>query len=242
MSLPVQVSIANPDPSAAPTTLTQLIVILRTLITAVVTGTYVPYVQGSATPAVGDQDKVWHRTDGGGRPMGTYIYYSGAWRRQYTGRLNQIVMYNGDPAVDFGGAGGLGTVGGEWDGFALCNGNNGTPNLSDKFIVGSKMDDLTIGYSGGAHKTSVSGSTTQTGGVATVTLDDDHTYRPARPAVTARKHTADGNTANPGGPLYGSGTADITLLDADSGNETPDAIATLPPYYALALAQFVGYA
>jgi hypothetical protein len=34
MSLPVDVEIANPDPDDAPTTFTELVVLLRTLITA----------------------------------------------------------------------------------------------------------------------------------------------------------------------------------------------------------------
>lgn len=241
MSLPVQISIANPDPGSAPTTFTELIVLLRTLITAVVTGTYVPYVQGTTTPAVGDQDKVWHRTDGSGRPMGTYVYYSGGWRRQATHRLNEVVMYRGAPADDFDGTG-LGIVGGEWDGFALMNGNNGTVDWSDKFMIASHMTDMTIGYSGGQHSTNVSGSTTQFGGVATVTLDADHTYRPARAAVSARKWKADGNTPDAGSSLYGSGSTDVELLAADAGNESPDAIATLPPYLATAYVQWVGYA
>lgn len=241
MALPVDIDIANPDPGAAPTTLTELVALLRTLITAEVTGDYLPYVKGASTPAVSDQDKVWHRTDGGGRPMGTYVYYSGTWRRQYIGNPNMVLMYRGDPSVDFAGAGGLGTVGGEWDGWALMNGNNGTVDLSDKFIVASHMSDMAIGYSGGQHSTAVSGGTTQTGGVATIQLNNDNTYRPARDATTVGRHTADGNTPDAGGPLYGSGS-NQTLLDADAGNEAPDAIATLPPYYALAFCQWVGYA
>lgn len=235
MSLPITISIANPDPSAAPTTFTELIVLLRTLITAVVTGTYVPYVQGSATPAVGDQDKVWHKTDGSGRPLGTYVYYSGSWRRQYTGRGNEIVMYQGDPAVDFAGAGGLGTVGGDWDGWALCNGNNGTSDLTDRFIVAG-------GTYGPEWQSAVSGSPLALGGGADIVLTADNTYRPPRAALQVRKWEADGNTPNSGGTLYGSGTSDLTLMDADAGNETPDRIPTLPPYFALALVKFVGYA
>jgi hypothetical protein len=243
MSLPVNLDIADPDPSDAPTTFGDMIQLLRTLITAEVTGDYLPYVTGSATPDVGDQDKVWHRTDGGGRPMGTYVYYSGSWRRQYVGNQNMILMYRGDPSIDFTGAGGLGAVGGEWDGWALCNGNNGTVDLSDKFIVASHMSDMTIGYAGGQHSTNVTGSTTQTGGVAEVTLTNDDTYRPARPAVSVGRQTADGNAASVSGPLYGVGTAgSVELLAADAGNETPDAISTVPPYLALAFAQFVGYA
>lgn len=240
MSLPITISIANPDPSDAPTTFTELVALLRTLITAVVTGTYIPYVQGSSTPGVNDEDKVWHRKDGSGRPMGTYVYYSGGWRRQATHRLNEVVMYRGAPADDFDGTG-LGIVGGEWDGFALMNGNNGTVDWSDKFMIASHMTDMAIGYSGGQHSTNVSGSTTQFGGVATVTLNDDNTYRPARAALQVRKWTADGNTPNAGGTLYGSSTPDLTLMDADAGNESPDAIATLPPYLATAYTQWVGY-
>lgn len=240
MSLPIDIEIANPDPSAAPTTFAELIEELRTLITAEVTGTYLPYVTGSTTPIPADQDKAWHRTDSSGRPIGTYIYYNGAWRRQYTGRQNQIVMYAGDPGTDFAGTGGRGTVGGEWDGFALCNGNNGTPDLSDKFIVASHMSDMSIGYSGGNHSTNVSGATTQSGGAASQTLTDDNTYRPARGVVEVRRWEADGNTPNGAGDLYGQGSGTI-LLAADAGNTSPDPVPTLPPYVALAYAMWVGY-
>lgn len=243
MSLPVDITIANPDPSAAPTTLTQLIVILRTLVTAVVTGTYTPYVISSSTPLVADQDKVWHKLDGAGRPLGTFIYYGGRWRRQPSGRVSQITMYSGDPSVDFAGTDGLGTIEGEWDGWALCNGSNSTPNLSDKFIVAAKLDDLAVGHPGSDWKTSVGGTSEISGGVTEITLDSTNTYVPARGAVTVGRQTADGNTADASGPLYGVGTSGaLDLLSADAGNLAPDAIPTLPPYYALAFVQYVGYA
>jgi hypothetical protein len=143
--------------------------------------------------------------------------------------------------VDFAGTDGLGTVEGEWDGWALCNGNNGTVDLSDKFIVGSHMSDMTIGYSGGHHSTSVTGATTQSGGAKDFTLDDDHTFRPSTAAVTVAKWKADGNTPDVGSGLYGAGSSQ-TLIAADPGNESPDPIPTLPPYLARAYAQFVGYA
>lgn len=240
MALPINIEIANPDPSEAPTTLLELVALFRTLITAEVTGDYLPYVTGAATPNVSDEDKVWHKTDGAGRPLGTYVYYAGAWRRQYIGTPNMILMYRGGPGTDFAGAGGLGTVGGDWDGWALCNGNNGTVDLSDKFIVASHMTDMAIGYSGGQHSTIVSGGTTQTGGANSITLDADNTYRPARAAIEVGKWKADGNAADAGSSLYGSGS-NVTLLAADAGKETPDAIPTLPNYFALAFVQFVGY-
>jgi len=43
-------------------------------------------------------------------------------------------------------------------GWYLCDGTNGTPNLTNKFIIGADADD------GGAAKTSITGSATQTGG------------------------------------------------------------------------------
>ncbi len=241
MSLPVDIEIADPDPSAAPVTFTELVELFRLLITAEVTGTYLPYVTGSSTPSVGDQDKVWHRTDGSGRPLGTFVYYGGSWRRQYIGNPNQIVMYSGDPGVDFAGAGGLGTAAGDWDGWALCNGNNGTVNLSDKFIVASHMTDLAIGYAGSEHSTTVSGATTSTGGDKDITLDASNTYRPAVDAFKVRTYIADGHTADAGGDLYGIGTTTDVVV-ADAGNLTPPAIPTLPTYYCLAFVQFVGYA
>lgn len=239
MSLPVTVSIASPDPAAAPTTLTQLIVVLRTLITAVLTGDYIPYVQGSATPSVSDEDKVWHRTDVGGRPMGTYVYYNGGWRRQATHRLNEVVMYRGQPDIDFDGTG-LGIVGGEWDGFALMNGNNGTEDMSDRFMVASHMTDMAIGFLSGQHSTNASGATLHTGGAKDITLDATNTFRPAKAAVKISKWKADGNTPDAGSGLLGAGST-VDLVPADAGNETPPAIPTLPPYFAIAFCQWVGY-
>jgi len=43
-------------------------------------------------------------------------------------------------------------------GWALCNGDNGTPDLRDKFIVGAKEDDS------GTAKTNITTALTQTGG------------------------------------------------------------------------------
>ena len=46
-------------------------------------------------------------------------------------------------------------------GFVLCDGNNSTPDLRDRFIVGAKQDDS------GTAKTNILGSLTQTGGSTT---------------------------------------------------------------------------
>lgn len=239
----IEITIDTPDPEDCPATFTELAALFEELIHASLVGSYVPYVTGAATPSVDDQDKIWARQDTSGRPIGMFFFYGGAWRRFYSGIPGQVTMYSGDPAVDFSGASGLGTIGGDWDGWALCNGSNGTPNLSDKFIVGAKMDDLGVGYpSGGPWKSTVSGTSQQSeAGVHEITLDASNTYRPARDAVQVRTWKADGNAVDAAGGLYGVGTA-IDLLPADAGNETPPAIPTLPPYFSLAYAAFVGYA
>lgn len=246
MSFPIEISFANAAPEDCPLTFTDLIALLNTLISGELDGEFVPYVTGASQPSVDDQDKVWHRVDANGRPIGTYVFYSGTWRKQYSVPIGTIAMYSGDPDVDFAGAGHAGTVGGEWDGWQLCSGENGSPNLSDKFVVGAKMDDLAVGYPNGdgPWKTGVSGTTTQEGaGVHEITLDAANTYRPAEPGITLGHWGADGNTPAGAGGLIGSagGGADFSLIDADPGNPTPPAIPTLPPWYALAFVKFIGY-
>src|SRR5476649_2773127 len=107
---------------------------INAAISSSIGGSYAPYVTGSSTPAVGDQDKVWARQDAQGRPLGTFMFYNGSWRRQYSGLPSQLRMFTGDPAVYFDGTG-LGLLVKEWDGWAICNGQNGTTNLSNLFVV-----------------------------------------------------------------------------------------------------------
>lgn len=50
-------------------------------------------------------------------------------------------------------ASGLGT--GDLEGWALCNGNNGTPNLSDRFVMGT-TNSATLNTTGGANSYTLS--------------------------------------------------------------------------------------
>lgn len=59
-------------------------------------------------------------------------------------------------------------------GWYLCDGTNGTPNLTNKFIIGADADD------GGAAKTSITGSATQTGGSKdAIVVSHNHTANSA---------------------------------------------------------------
>lgn len=236
----ITLAIAHPDPSFAPTTLDQAWTAtggLKDLITATLQGTYTPYVMSASIPAVNDQDKIWFKLDGAGRPLGAYKFYSGAWMRVYPYPIGTIVLFSGDPSGLFDGTG-LGIAGTDWIGFAIANGNNGTPNLADKFVIGSGTYSTTW-------KTTVAGTSLQTGGTSTITLDDAHTYRPATPLLTVGKWGADGNAASASGNLYGTVNTDVTknttLIGADAGQTSPTPIPIIPPFYALAYVMFRGY-
>lgn len=236
---------ANPDPSIPFTTVGALVNLLRTLVSTVLPADLKPYVTGSATPAVNDQDKAWLRTTANGKPLGTWLFYNGAWRKQYTGLAAEIKTFFGDPAGAFDGTG-KGIIGGEWDGWQIMNGQNGTANLSNQFIIGGQMDNVGItGYSGG-WRTNILGTPLVQGGVPYITTTADTTYRPATTAIQAGHFSASGNTPDSSGGLYGSpanpASAPFDLIPADAGKPTPNPIYTVPPFYAFCFCQFVGYA
>ncbi len=248
MSLPITITFANPPEGTCPSTFADAVTILQSLVSAQSPTGYLPYILGSSTPAVEDQNKAWIRQDAAGRPIGTFVYYAGAWRREYTGKPKEVVYFTGDPATYFDGTGrGLTTA--EWDGWALCNGANGTPNMTDKFLIPAHMDnsDGTDAYSSG-WRTKVSGSALFTGGSATETLTEAKTWRQVEDALVLDLFAADGDTRSSSGAMVGihnigttiDGT--VTLIAADAGNTTPDPFFTLPPFLAVAPCMFVGYA
>lgn len=240
MAIVVNLAWANPAPEDCPTNLQETVDIYRELLTGSIEASITPYIRQAATPSVDQQNLIWHKIDVDGRPIGTFHFYGGAWRREYSGRQDEIRYFMGDPAIHFE-SDGRGIVGGEWDGFALCNGNNGTPNLSDKFIVGAKMDDLGVGYpTNGPWKSTVDGTAQQSGGQKDITLTEANTYRRAVDEFKMSHWQADGNSQNAAGGLWGQGSG-FVIIAADAGNLTPPAIPTLPPFYALAITKWIGY-
>lgn len=240
----VLTTFANPDPNASPLNLQQLITLLNALVSSAIQGTYIPYVISHDTPGADDHDKAWIQLDSGGRPIATKIWYvgpgGGNWRRVYNGMLNEVRGYSGNPGDDFD-ANGRGLVGQTYDGWHLCNGQDGTPDLSDHFLIGAHMSDLAIGYTGGEWKTNVEGSSKHSGGNATITLDAANTYRPAID-VRVYKRSAPGDTSDPAGNLAGI-TAPSQPYDLynDAGNATPTPIDIVNPYIALGWIIFIGY-
>ena len=124
-------------------------------------------------------------------------------------------------------------------GWLLCNGSNSTPDLRDKFIIGASAD------SGGAAKTNVTASYTQTGGTKdAIVVSHTHT---ATSTVTDPGHvhggvkvTSGGENinANPGiSTQNGNTSSAVTGITVATSNSTEGVSATnanLVPYYALA--------
>ena len=120
-------------------------------------------------------------------------------------------------------------------GWLLCNGSSGTPDLRDKFIIGASAD------SGGAAKTNVTASYTQTGGTKdaivvshthTATVTDpghNHTYAVGGVSGANFPVVSNGFGSN---PSTSTATTGITVANSTEGSSGTN--QNLPPYYALA--------
>jgi len=144
-----------------------------------------------------------------------------------------------------------GTIAAIPTGWALCNGSNGTPDLRDRFIIGANQDD------GGAAKTNVTGSLTQTGGskdaivvshTHTATVTDAGHFHVTDGTAGSNRHAvrigsdagidATSQTASAEDAFYvnGSrtGTASTGISVSNSTTGSSGTNVNLPPYYALA--------
>jgi hypothetical protein len=243
-----------PDPNAAPLNLQQLFTLLNLHLISNIVGDYTPYVLQNGEPGADDQDKVWFQLDSQGRPIAIKVHWNGTWRRIYNGMMNEIRGYNGNPGTDFDSTG-WGNVGGEYDGWHLCNGNDGAPDYSDQFMIGAHMNNE--GHSGYVDNEWVSwiGDDTgkHVGGEKDVTLaaanmfkdtaGDIGQFEVGRYGITpGGGETLDGTKPLFGKVAIGDPTKNIAVpVQATGGNTTPDPISIIPPFVALAWIIFLGY-
>ena len=247
---PVITRFGDPDPDDAPLNVNALVAMLNALVTSEIQGSYIPYVIQFGEPDIDDQNKAWIELTApapSGKPKAIKLFYNGRWRRIYNGMLGELRGFWGDPS-DYFNENGLGNPGGEYDGWHICNGLGGTPDLSDKFMVGGHMNNADRpGYNSGQQRwqTFVDGVHNLTeGGAKDFQLDAAHTFQPAVDRVAATKWSADGNAPDGGGDLLGKPTGpDENLLIAprNDGNPNPTPVPTLPPFKAMAWIMFVGY-
>lgn len=256
---PVITQIGNPDPNAAPVNITDLIQLLNTLITSEIQGSYIPYIIDSITPGSDQQDFAWIQTDSVGRPIATKIYYNGNWRRIYNGMLGEVRMYNGDPTIDFD-TNGLGLVGQTYDGWHICNGKDGTPDMSDQIVVGAHMNDADghVGYNSGWQSFIDGVSDLKNGGAPSTLVLPKH-LPPFDPVAGSAKvnlhgaeYKADADHTPDALPLIDVHYANLITHDVTIGfygsgpNDAPPVpqvpLPTLPPFTVRAFITFVGYA
>jgi len=258
----VLTSIGQADPNASPVTVNDLISLLNQLISTEIQGSYIPYVIQHDTPGVDDRDKAWIELDPGGRPTALKVWYpgnQGAWRRVYNGMIGEVRGYTGDPSIDFdmdGNNPGRGKIGLSYDGWYLCNGFNGTPNLSDKFILGGHMDNSAghTGYHNGwqASVKGPNGDTTdlKTGGFFTQPILPANL--PPFDVNLNGKEYKDGTDHDPDFfPILDTHYANLTDHTINLGHYGSDPTApvpvpqsdiwTTPPFIVMGLITFKGY-
>lgn len=121
-------------------------------------GGYSSFVIGSATPAAGDQGKLWFRVTDACVPLGWFIYYAGSWKRaQPHGMTPGVIasyystaLHASDHAINKAIISYLDVYEADYPGqpstalysnpfWRLCDGSggSGTPNLLGRAIVGA---------------------------------------------------------------------------------------------------------
>ena len=143
-----------------------------------------------------------------------------------------------------------GTIATVPSGWYLCDGTNGTPNLTNRFIIGADADD------GGVAKTSVTGSATQSGGSkdaivvshnhssettsltgSITTISESFSAVGTATGVFSKTSTGPTSVGTPAAPdSSGTGTIAFNASHSHTINSTGSSgtNANLPPYYALA--------
>lgn len=143
-----------------------------------------------------------------------------------------------------------GSTGSIPDGWALCNGSNGTPDLRSRFVVGAGGAYSVAATGGATSVTSGNGGSHNHGGVTgdhTLTTDEIPSHFHSLGSVTVRDRGAGGVIDGTG--VYASGAADTEATGGGDphGHTIPTqtdhthTVATVPPYYALAYIMRTGY-
>jgi hypothetical protein len=265
MNPTVSVELANPDPNVDPQSLPDLWAILNATVHGELDGgDNTSYLEQPGIPSVDDEGKAWVELSSG-KPLSLKIFFNGVWRRAYNGMLGEIRMYSGPPGGDTDPTfdkDGKGKAGGQYDGWQICNGNNGSPDMSDQFIIGAHMNKALShpDYADGWVTFADAKNDLQSGG------SKDHkivaqdlppinpgglTAVPPEPTssliVHGFKYVA-GNTKTPAQPIvdrhYGNmltHTFPITSYGANPPDFNQNALPTVPPYLAMAFIIFIGY-
>jgi hypothetical protein len=235
---------ATPPIDTNPQNFTDAVAALNSLVSTTIAGSATIYTIGSATPGVDDQDKLWVKLAGSDSHLvGVFYYWQGYWRRINTPRANSIHFFAGNPATYFN-SNGTGIKGLDYDGYVLCDGRNGTADLSDKFIVVAHLTAPMSGFNGSTWETHIEGAPHTAGGddesAFSITNDNLPTISLDGSAIqTSGNHTDRHIIIDDDYSTVNTKQTTVTL----AGKDTPDPITVphIPPYYALALVAWLGY-
>lgn len=191
---------------------------------------------GSSPPSSSLTNKVWYKTDAAGRPLGVYMFYNGNWRKVYTGTaIGEIRMYiYSQSAFD---ASGLGLVGGAMDGWAVCNGNNGTPNLVNSSPVAGHMGQ-SVGQPDGWYSNVEGGAWLHGGGVG-----GPHKIAGSNLPQLLTVIYGTPTAATPGtGAYHLNGPVAVSFWYESTTQNSPNNPMPYEPYFVVGFLMFVGYA
>jgi hypothetical protein len=191
---------------------------------------------GSSQPSSSLTNKVWLQVDAAGRPIGFKVFYNGNWRFVQNARYGDLRMSAISIGSDIDGNG-LGVIGGLFDGWAFCDGRNGTPDLRNRFPV---MCD-----NGSTLTTNVdpTNPNSRVGGAPNHVIQ--RTNLPHMQTKTLQKGFSYANGATGGNELYQLGSETVFWPVVDSGGLPVGGQAPLDhvnPYYSFVFLMFVGYA
>lgn len=196
---------------------------------------------GATPPGSSLTNKVWFKTDNAGRPLGIYEFYNGNWRKVYTGVApGEIRTFSGSNA-EFDGTG-LGLIGGDLDGWALCNGNNGTPNLTGYFLAGGEWG-TGVGQGAGWYTNANGLAWLAAGGNRGITLTTG--MLPNLNTINWYRSMGSGTGAQQPVVMADYNGTEVRAPVVDQTTGQPGTSQPLPTpilYYAVAFIEFVGYA
>jgi microcystin-dependent protein len=132
-----------------------------------------------------------------------------------------------------------GSIGSIPSGWYLCDGSNGTPNLTDRFIIGAGSTYAVNGTGGVSSVTLTTNNMPAHTHIATSTVTDPgHTHTIPR----TENITGSGPNAIEDGPVVGSytvpsNTTGISVATTNASTGSGTSFSILNPYYALAFIQ-----
>lgn len=223
---PIYLNPLVPPTNCIPSTYPSLVAGMAQYLQVIFNGAYSFFNFGAATPAADQQDRPWIRTTSTGVPLGLYYHYNGKWVRSGSYPVGTVVAYTGPgPGSANFDSSGKGIAGTEGEGWLVANGQNGTPDLRNRFLAGGDT------YASGAWTTNVGAPLTENvavGGLSTVRLVTGQLPQltEALPRVTG-----DGSV---GGFRWGGGTtiADYTIKIGPNTDDQ-DRVAIIPPFQAV---------